>query len=981
MPRWVLALVFLAGIGLIYAGYRVAAPVQRPNVVFLLLDTLRADRVGGQRNGTPITPFLHEFSKGGATFSHAISPSSWTKPTLASLFTALYPETHKVRFSADPTSGEHTSDVLADAIETLPEYLRDAGYDNWGIQTNENGNTTYGFAQGFGEDRYAFHEFIPGKEVTSLAIDTLPRMKPPFFLFAQYVDPHSPYSPAPEYREIFGPQPEITQEDAQHINDDKAFSAYFQDDTDFWLGRTTERKFPPLSDAGKEAIRYRYDAECRQLDDQVARLVRTIEGQFPNTIFVIVSDHGDEFWERGTLGHSHQVYEELIHVPLIVRGPGIPAGEVSQPVSTMGIWPTLAKTLGLPARPQWQVPDLFAQAATPAPVYSWTQGSYNDGKVNVSAMVDGDMKLMNSPIDPKIPDPTHAETQLFDLAKDPGENQNLYPRRLEDDLTLLAKLERHRETATKAGETVTASTTPISAEQMSQLEQLGYARKEDAPAVPATPPAAAQRNEQLESLGYLGNDTPKPAPQPSTSSAAPASKPNVLLVVIDTLRADRVAATRNGVPVMPNLHAFAQQSTWYPNAIAQASWTKPSVTSILTGLYTQTHRVQFGVQKPWVEGQEMTVQGLAPEKLTILGFLKQHGYGTAAIQTNVHMQAMYGFGAGCDDYHYARWASATEVTDQALARAAQLPQPFALYAHYFDPHADFAPPEPHRSAFGPLPALTAQEQELLTDDYHQKYYLQKAKHDMGLTPTGPTAEFSEQGREHVRQLYDGECHYTDEQLHRLLTEVRAKWPNTIVVITSDHGEEFWEHGGLGHAKTVYQEVINVPYIISIPGAPPRIVETPVENIDIAPTLAAQLGLPPLDHWQGRNVLAEQLAPRPVYSETRGSFPEAMLHREAIISANEKLIRDERDKTLALFDLTADPREANNLAPTAPEKASALGQLLDQHIADAKANPLAAIAPPIFNLEGGPASTENREALEAIGYLGAPANTGELPSQP
>lgn len=419
---------------------------------------------------------------------------------------------------------------------------------------------------------------------------------------------------------------------------------------------------------------------------------------------------------------------------------------------------------------------------------------------------------------------------------------------------------------------------------------------------------------------------------------------------------------------MPNLHALAKNSTWYHRAIAPASWTKPSVTSVLTGLYPETHGVQFGVQKPWVEGQRMIIQGLAPQKRTFLAEFADAGYFTAAVQTNVHLQADYGFAVGCAAYQFARWANATAVTDRALAQVRAQSGPFLVYAHYFDPHADFAPPEPHRSAFGPLPGLTPEEEDLLGNDYHQRYYLQKAKLDMGLADAMALGQFSETAREHIRQLYDGECHYTDAELARLITAVRAERPDTIIVITSDHGEEFWEHGGLGHAKTVYQEVVNVPLIISVPGQAPRAVETPVETIDIAPTLAGMTGIAPNPNWQGRDILAEDLPFRPVHTETRSSFPEAKLHKEAVIDMGDKLIRDVAKGSLALFDLRADPREQQDRAPLDAARAAALVGLLDAHNAAALAHPMAAVPPTEFGLDGSPASESTREELKALGYL-------------
>lgn len=451
---------------------------------------------------------------------------------------------------------------------------------------------------------------------------------------------------------------------------------------------------------------------------------------------------------------------------------------------------------------------------------------------------------------------------------------------------------------------------------------------------------------------------------------------------MDTLRADRVAATRNGVPVMPNLHALAEKSIWFHQAIAPASWTKPSVTSVLTGLYPATHRVEFGVQKPWVEGQRMVIQGLAPEKPTLLAFFSDAGYATAAVQTNVHLQGQYGFAAGCGAYQFARWASATEVTDRTLALARQQTQPFLLYAHYFDPHADYVPPEPHRSVFGPLPGLTPEEEDLLGNDYHQRYYLQKAKLDMGLISEMSLGHFSETAREHIRQLYDGECHYTDAELGRLVQTIRAEFPDTVIVITSDHGEEFWEHGGLGHAKTVFQELVNVPLVISVPGRAPRQVNTAVETIDIAPTLAALAGATPSPGWQGRDILVEPLEALPAYSETRSSFPEANLHRESVIDGANKLIRDVSKGTMALFDLSSDPGEQQDLSPSLADRSAALGTLLDTHNAAATAHPLAAIPPTEFGLDGTPEAQSTREQLEALGYLDTTkARPAEAPATP
>lgn len=477
MPRWFLALVFFVGLGLIYLGYRVGKEPVRPNIVFLLLDTLRADRLNGQRNGVPITPFLSEYAKGGTSFTRAISPSSWTKPTMASLFTVTYPDTHHVQYSLEDGETDTKSDVLSPGFETLAEYFSDAGFDTWGFQTNGNVTPDYGFDQGFKKGHYQVPGFVPAKMLTNQVLKNLDALKPPFMLFAQYIDPHLPYTPPDEYREIFGKSPEPTADEAKLIaSDDPTFLKYFYDDLNTWLGRQQARTMPELGLDAKESIRYRYDAEVRSMDDQLAKLVRSIETLHPNTIFVIVSDHGEEFWERGTMGHGHTLYQELVHVPLILSGPGIAATTVDTAVNTMGILPTLAKLTGLPVREQWQVPDLLTQAQEAKPVYTWTRSSHRRDGVFAEAVLHGKDKL--------IEDHKHQRQELFDLVADPGEQNNVHPQPIAEDLA--NAMQRHRMIALEDGKKIAASRLSMTEAQRMQMKELGYGDA-PTPAEAATP--------------------------------------------------------------------------------------------------------------------------------------------------------------------------------------------------------------------------------------------------------------------------------------------------------------------------------------------------------------------------------------------------------------------------------------------------------------------------------------------------------------
>ncbi len=202
---------------------------------------------------------------------------------------------------------------------------------------------------------------------------------------------------------------------------------------------------------------------------------------------------------------------------------------------------------------------------------------------------------------------------------------------------------------------------------------------------------------------------------PPVSAQANNTPPNVIFVIIDTLRADRIAAERNGRPVMPNLRRFAGESWWFTHAVAQASWTKPSVLSMLTSLYPRTHRVQFGVRRRFVDEQRLAVQTVPESIKTMASLFKKAGYTTAGFQTNIHLQAKYGFARDFDTYVSAQdcLQSGEHMVDYVLDRLDTLKTPYFIYLHLMDPHAPYDPPPPFRDIFGPLPKVTARDARLL----------------------------------------------------------------------------------------------------------------------------------------------------------------------------------------------------------------------------------------------------------------------------
>lgn len=398
-----LLVVLLAGCGGAADPPAAATSNTRPNVVFILIDTLRADRVHAERHGRPVMPFLSGMARESAWYPNAISPSSWTKPALASIITGVYPYAHGIVYSARLEDPERpTSDRLAESWTTLAERFTSAGYTTWAFQTNANLAPALGFDQGYEAGHYHFHNGAPAEAVTSAAIAALPSLDPPFFLYAHYMDPHAPYRPDPDVAGALGPMPDLPAYDQALIDDDARFMAYYLDQVQTAIGLQPAHTIPDLSEAGKEAVRHRYDLECLAADRAVETLVRGIRAVEPNTVFVVLSDHGEEFWERGGMGHGVTLHQEQIRVPLIIDAPFAEPAEHAERVSVLTVLQDLWGRLGVASR---ESPGGAA--------LSFTRGPWASLGVDQRAIVHEGAVW--------IEDSAGGRHWLFDLDADPGE--------------------------------------------------------------------------------------------------------------------------------------------------------------------------------------------------------------------------------------------------------------------------------------------------------------------------------------------------------------------------------------------------------------------------------------------------------------------------------------------------------------------------------------------------------------------------------
>ncbi len=462
--------------------------------------------------------------------------------------------------------------------------------------------------------------------------------------------------------------------------------------------------------------------------------------------------------------------------------------------------------------------------------------------------------------------------------------------------------------------------------------------------------------------GALAGCGPQPAtPLPDEMKQ---SQPNVLFIVADALRADRVAATRNGEPVMPHVRRLASDSWNYQRARVQATWTKPSMASMFTSLYPEVHNVLFGIHNTAFEGQPPEADILPGELETMAEYLKAHGYSTAGVQSNANITAVFGFDQGFDSYEFLAYPEyrGNDMTDRAINALDNLRPPFLLYAHYMDTHAPYEPVEPYRDSFGAPPAIPAEDEALLKD--YPNTYLDRVLYETGLTQEREFENLSAQGEAYIRQRYDEEALFLDAEVARLIESVRSRYPDTVVIFTSDHGEELWEHGSIGHGKTVFEELTHVPLIVSVPGASPKEIESPVELLDLLPTCASLLGLAPRETWQGEDATpdaVERGETRAVFSSTQMSIPGSNVDLAAVVAGNHKIIVNRKTESAAYFDLARDPDETNPQSDSAD--GTALQEVLAEHMRTMQSHPHYGRPAEKTSVDDG-----TREAIENIGYI-------------
>ncbi|MCW5892325.1 MAG: sulfatase [bacterium] len=410
----------LAGMLLLLVGAGAAAvwwSRRLPDVVVVVVDTLRADRLGAYGNPRGLTPYLDALATDGGRFARAWSASSWTNPAVASLFTSRYPTEHGV--------GRYDSRLPAEEV-TLAERLGEAGYIRLGFTANLRLTEELGFAQGF----QAWFPYVGDGDkprVGRLVHDALALIdelkiargpfwrrwvRPPLFLYLQFMEPHGPYLPPEPWRSRFGTPPPPGATD-RSVNDDMI-------DPSRWS---------QIDEAALALLESLYDGEVAALDAGLLPLFTGLRerGFLRDGIVVVTADHGEEFREHGFLGHGTSLYDEQLRIPLLMQVPRGRAGVVvEEPVSLVDVAPTLLDLLGLAPEPRFEgrslAPALYGHGVGRRDLLAELLPNSPKGDMgrHDAALVRWPAKIL---LDRRRPDGSQP-VELYDLANDPGEHHD-----------------------------------------------------------------------------------------------------------------------------------------------------------------------------------------------------------------------------------------------------------------------------------------------------------------------------------------------------------------------------------------------------------------------------------------------------------------------------------------------------------------------------------------------------------------------------
>lgn len=382
------------------------------------------------------------------------------------------------------------------------------------------------------------------------------------------------------------------------------------------------------------------------------------------------------------------------------------------------------------------------------------------------------------------------------------------------------------------------------------------------------------------------------------------AKPNVVLILVDALRADHLGCYGYDLPTSPHLDAFAAHSVRFSDVLAQSNCTFPSANSILTGRWPS-----FFANEPPDE------MASPPGTVWLAQVLKDHGYSTAAVSASPVVRnkpskfnPWGGYGRGFDHFlEDCMQGPASCVNGDAFAILPKLKPPFFLYLHYMDTHDHYTPPARWRRGFV-SPACQGLDWVADGDPNPISYSLYRLHKKPNVTP---------RQLGYLEGLYDSAIAYWDSEFEQLLERLKQRgvYDNTMIIVLADHGEEFLEHGDIKHCHNLFDTTLKTPLIVHLPGQTAgQVISTPTQNLDVMPTILDEVGATSA----AADLPGHSLRPlieqgRPVDGPIFGFWGVYRSDRHG----RYKLIANLAKQTFSLYDLASDPGETHDVLSAHP----------------------------------------------------------------
>jgi arylsulfatase A-like enzyme len=442
----------------------------------------------------------------------------------------------------------------------------------------------------------------------------------------------------------------------------------------------------------------------------------------------------------------------------------------------------------------------------------------------------------------------------------------------------------------------------------------------------------------------------------------PPSRPDIFLFTVESLRPDHVGCYTGVRDTTPNLDALARESVVYADAHSVTSWTLASHASMFTGLYPTAHGTTGARSK------------LHDQATTLADLLAANGYQTAGAASGPYLARGHNLNQGFEYYDDSAATVGTQggahddITNPTLEKVIgrflnsyrDAERPLFFFAYYWDPHYDYIPPAPF--------------DELYVEETHEKISMRGFESSHVVTKEIRPAEL-----DYVLSQYDGEIRYTDHYLGRLFDELKEAglWQDSVIIVTSDHGEEFFDHGEKGHKHSLYAESVHVPLIVKYPrsartGRDDRLVSL----VDLFPTILELAGVEGVPAHQGKSLLDPDPDPdRSIFFELLSTFYHRLADRPgfrredeewlAVRRRDRKLISVPSQSRRELYRMESDRMEQLDIATEEPEQVADLQRLLDAWRAESMA-----IGESMSRAEAD-LDPEQIERLRELGYLDRP----------